>query len=145
MLALAVQVGSVAAHTALVDAEPAPGAKLPSSPAEVRLTFTEALQPGSTFAVFGEFFNEIEGVTPQIDPGAPEQMAAAFPPLGPGTYTVQWVAIGDDGDKVNGSYSFNIQSGPSLGIFSPQEWFGVLFAVGFLGWFVYRRLGRKSK
>lgn len=110
----------------------------------MRLTFNEALQPGSTFAIFGEVFNEIEGVEPQVDPDAPEQMAATIPPLDPGTYTVQWVAVGEDGHEVNGSYSFTILSGPSLGGFSPQEWFGVLFGVGFLGWFVYRRLSRRS-
>lgn len=133
-----------AAHTALVDAEPAPGARLPSPPAEVRLTFNETLQPGSTFAIFGEVFNEIEGVEPQVNPDAPEQMAATIPPLDPGTYTVQWVAVSDDGHKVKGSYSFSIQSGLALGNLSPQEWFGALFAVGFLGWFVYRRLSRRS-
>lgn len=135
---------TAAAHTALLDAEPAPGARLSSPPAEVRLTFTEALQPGSTFAIFGAVFDEIEGVEPQVDPGAPQQMAATIPPLDPGTYTVQWVAVGDDGHKVNGSYSFSIKSGPSLGNLSPQEWFGALFAVGFLGWFVYRRLSQRS-
>ena len=112
LLALVVWAGSVArpalAHSDLVAAEPEPGAQLAASPAEIRLTFSEPVADGSRIVVLGENFEQVEGLVPQFNPEAPEQVYTPLPPLAPGVYTVQWAATSDDGHEVNGTYSFSV-------------------------------------
>lgn len=131
------------AHAGLVSAEPAPGARLSAPPAEIRLTFSEALAPGSTFRLFGKGFREVTSLSPAIDPQAPEQMFAAAPPLEPDEYTVQWTAVTEDGGVMSGSYSFRVLAPGSLSL-GPATWWAVglglaVVAVG-VGWLALRRM-----
>lgn len=101
--------GLVLAHVELVQSVPAAGAELAESPAEIRLTFNDALDTDSNFILFGERFQAVPGVTGRIDPQAPEQMVATGLNLAAGTYTVQWTAAdAADGHQVSGSYSFTV-------------------------------------
>lgn len=94
------------AHSELVAADPAPGAQLAVAPAEIRLTFSTQLMPGSTFVVWDENFRQVSGIAPQIDPQQPNQLFALLPPLAAGDYTVQWTTVGNDGHTFSGSYAF---------------------------------------
>ncbi len=97
-----------AAHASLTSADPSPGTELTASPSEIRLNFTEPLEPGSTFLLFRPGFSEVAGLSPSIDPAAPEQLFSAVPSLSPDTYTVQWTAISTDGAETSGSYAFSV-------------------------------------
>ncbi len=101
-------VGSVLAHAELIASEPAAGAQLAESPAEIRLTFDEAVGSNSTIMLLTEDFQAIEGLVPQFNPAQPEQMYTPLPPLEPGVYTVQWAAASADGHEVGGTYTFSV-------------------------------------
>lgn len=94
------------AHSELLSAEPAPGAQLAASPAEIRLSFTAPLTTFSTVLVYGAQFQIIQGINPVVTPAEPQQMVAELPRLAPGVYTVQWRAVSIDKDLVTGSYQF---------------------------------------
>lgn len=98
----------VSAHSELVAAEPAPGAQLAQSPAEIRLTFSEPVAASSQIVVMGENFQQVEGLVPQFNPAEPGQLYTPLPTLTPGVYTVQWVSASADGHEISGSYSFSV-------------------------------------
>ena len=44
-----------------------------------------------------------------LRPGAsPDRLAAALPPLAPGTYHVEWRVLSADGHVVSGRYTFHV-------------------------------------
>lgn len=105
--------GTVLAHAELVDSSPADGASVPA-PSEVVATFSEALvgerssmevrdAGGATLARGG------------LDPADPKgrTMRVELPPLEPGTYTVRWTAVADDGHVERGTFSFRVVATPS--------------------------------
>lgn len=130
------------AHAGLVSAEPPPGARLSAPPAEIRLRFSEALSPGSTFRLFGKGFRDVSGILPSIDPQAPEQMFAAAPHLEPDEYTVQWTAVTEDGAVTSGSYSFRLLAPESLNLGPAVWWVGGIgvVVIAVVGWLVRRRM-----
>ncbi len=103
------------AHSELVAAEPAPGAQLAQSPAEIRLTFSEPVAASSQIVVMGENFQQVEGLVPQFNPEQPQVVYTPLPPLPEGIYTVQWVAVSNDGHEISGSYSFSVTPAASGG------------------------------
>ncbi len=130
------------AHAELVSADPAPGARLESPPAEIRLTFDEALHNGSTFTVFDRDFQPAGGVSPVIDSALPEQMASRLAPLALGEYTVQWKAITEDGGEVTGSYSFSVVNPESRADLARAALTGGLVLALTTGVLFYRRIRR---
>ena len=113
-----------AAHAGLVDSEPSPGTSLSSSPEVIRLTFSEPILENSTFKLMTEDFRDIDEVDPSINPERPEQLYAILPPLEPGTYTVQWKAVSEDGGETSGTFSFQVRSSNGVSL-----WFIGLIAV----------------
>jgi methionine-rich copper-binding protein CopC len=105
----AASVAQVVAHAELVNSEPAPGAQLSSSPAEIRLTFSEPVGTGRII-LLSDGFDPVDGLDVQSDEEHPEVIFTTLPALAAGSYTVQWSAIGADGHEVAGSYSFAIGS-----------------------------------
>jgi methionine-rich copper-binding protein CopC len=98
------------AHAELRSATPEPGNTLTASPAEVRLTFSEPLGPGSFIEVYGQGFRSVGPLEVGVDPAHPEQLVALLPALDRGAYTVQWSAASDDGHEISGSYAFNVMA-----------------------------------
>ncbi len=115
LLAVTLPGGQALAHSELVAAEPAPGAQLAESPAEIRLTFSEPVAASSQIVVMGENFQQVEGLVPQFNPEQPQVVYTPLPPLAEGTYTVQWTAASDDGHEISGSYSFSVTPAASGG------------------------------
>jgi methionine-rich copper-binding protein CopC len=138
LVVLGLGVGGVMAHAELVSAVPAPGAALSERLEEIRLTFSEAVGPGSSIVVFGEGFREIEGITAEINPDLPQQMTAAIPNLDPGTYSVQWTVISADGHPAAGSYSFQLlpeaERRSPLGLIVGSLTAAAVFGVGLWLW-----------
>lgn len=135
-------VGRVAAHAELRSAVPAPGATLAEQPEEIRLTFNEAVGPGSTIMLYGAGFREIKGLEAYGDPDRPEQLVTAVPELEPGNYSVSWVVISLDGHPASGSYSFAVSAAAERGV-PVVVWGGLAAAVvalGLGGWWVRKKL-----
>lgn len=107
-LALAAFGSPVFAHTELVSAEPAPGAQLAESPAEIRLIFSEPVAESSQIVLLTEDFQAVEGLVTQFNPAVPEQVYTPVPALEPGVYSVQWSAASVDGHEIKGSYTFSV-------------------------------------
>jgi methionine-rich copper-binding protein CopC len=95
------------AHASLVSASPAPGSTIAASLDTARLHFDEALEEGSTLAIFGENFQALEGI--QISLAGQDLLAKLPAPLAAGTYTLQWTAVSDDGHTSQGSYQFGVR------------------------------------
>jgi methionine-rich copper-binding protein CopC len=129
LLTLAWLVPPALAHTELVSADPPPGAELAAAPSEIRLVFSEPPGAGSSLAVYGEGFQEVLEVSTVIDPNVPEQLVASLPSLAPGTYTVQWDIVGDDGHEVSGSYSFRVTAQVGA-VFPGKPWWLAALAGG---------------
>jgi methionine-rich copper-binding protein CopC len=114
LLVFAAGVTLAHAHAEVVASEPNPGAQLSESPGQIRLTFSEPVEPQSSFKILDTKFNTLEGVNPQIDPEHPEQVYSSVRGLDPGVYTVQWNAVTDDGGKTSGSFQFAVVETSSL-------------------------------
>jgi methionine-rich copper-binding protein CopC len=102
-------------HTELIDAYPAPGAKLAAPPTEIHLTFTEPNDPLSRILLFAPGFQSIPNVATHVNPAAPMQLIASLPLLKPDTYTVQWMAVSADKHVVQGSYTFSVSQPKNRG------------------------------
>jgi len=80
-----------------------------TAPAEVSMTFTEALEEAfSSLKVQNAAGHAIAGGKIELD-AAHTTMHMSLPALAPGVYTVQWVAVARDGHRTNGSYHFNVK------------------------------------
>ncbi len=101
----------VLAHASLLSASPAPGETVPPRLAQIRLEFDDSLLADSTFVVYAKGFQAVTGISPQVEGNI--LIAALASPLAPGTYTVQWKAVTEDGHSVDGSYQFGVSESAS--------------------------------
>jgi methionine-rich copper-binding protein CopC len=108
--ALAASVAAFA-HPLPRAASPLPNAVLTSSPAQVSVTFSETLVPAFSGLSVVDQAGKAADVGPAVvDPAnAKELVAPVRAPLGPGTYTVSWRAVGADTHHVSGHYSFQVR------------------------------------
>jgi methionine-rich copper-binding protein CopC len=94
------------AHADLIEADPAPGSTVDGSPKEIRLTFSQPLDSSSRIDLFVGQFQAITGVTTVVS--GSEMRAIPAQALEPGTYTLQWWAVADDGHTTQGSFQFGV-------------------------------------
>ena len=115
LLAVAVVLGALgtgaaaaSAHPLLVTSAPTAGSIDPDSPSSVALAFSEAAVPsGSALTVTGPHGRVRLGALTASDGG--QQLTAKVPSsLRPGVYKAHWVALGDDGHTVSGSFAFGV-------------------------------------
>jgi methionine-rich copper-binding protein CopC len=115
LILLAFPAAMASAHEATVmDSDPAGGATVAQSPAQVTAQFSEELDTqGSTMIVLdaaGHRVSDGEGKVDLNDPDHAIMIAALPAPLPDGVYTVQWHALLTDGDAGDGSFSFTVQT-----------------------------------
>jgi len=110
-LTLLMLTGSVVAHAELVSSTPAAGEVLTTAPAEVVLTFDEAVVGNSSFSVLDPSGATIATAGP--DPDEPTIMRATLPSLEPGVYEVQWTSVAADTDVERGTFTFTIAEAPT--------------------------------
>lgn len=102
-------VGRLEAHAFLQHAEPGVGSTVPSSPNEVKIQFTEAVEPAlSKIQVFAASGKEVDKGNVHVDPSDPALLRVSVPPLGPGTYRVTWRVVSVDTHVTNGSFTFQV-------------------------------------
>lgn len=113
--ALALAAGPSFAHTKLLSEVPAAtdtaAATAPTAApvAELRLTFSEALNATFTKVAVVDATDKAHEAVVSLDAADSKVLVARFPvPLAAGEYTVNWTAVSDDGHKVAGSYKLNV-------------------------------------
>jgi methionine-rich copper-binding protein CopC len=102
--------GPALAHSGLRRAEPAPDSKLSRAPNEVRLAFSERLEPAySKLRVEDEKGNEVDLRDAHVDRTDRLHLRVSLPTLGPGVYTVIWRALSVDGHATEGRFTFRVE------------------------------------
>ena len=95
------------AHAFLDRASPAVGSRVHQPPTEVRIWFTEELEPAfSSITVLDPQGRHIEQGKAKADPGDPKLLEVGLPPLPPGTYKVIWRVISVDTHRTEGNFTF---------------------------------------
>jgi methionine-rich copper-binding protein CopC len=97
------------AHAFLKRAEPAVGNTVETSPKEVRIRFTENIEPAvSSTRVFDASGKQVDKRDVHLDPSDHALLHVSLPHLGPGTYKVAWRVVSVDAHVTNGSFTFRI-------------------------------------
>jgi methionine-rich copper-binding protein CopC len=110
LLTAALLPGAALAHAFLDHAIPAVGSSVTAPPPELRLFFTQELEPSfSGLTVSGGDGQAIATGSASVDPQNPAQMVLKLPLLAPGHYRVSWHAVSVDTHRTEGSFTFDIQ------------------------------------
>jgi methionine-rich copper-binding protein CopC len=98
------------AHSGLQQADPAPDSKLTRPPSEVKLYFTERLEPAySTVHVTDTHGAEVDRQDAHVDATDPFLLRATLKPLDRGAYTVTWRALSLDPHVAEGHFAFQVK------------------------------------
>jgi methionine-rich copper-binding protein CopC len=99
------------AHALLVKAVPAVGGTVSASPADIKITFSEAVEPRfSKIVVTGADGRSVETGAASVDPGNHAMLIVPIKAsLQPGTYKVMWHAVSVDTHTTQGSFSFDVK------------------------------------
>jgi len=102
------------AHAFLVTTSPPQGARLPSAPPAIDLTFTEPVAThGNNVRVRDANGDPVKlGALGRVDGG--RRLHASVPPGPPGVFVVTWRALGNDGDVTEGEFAFAVGTGAAL-------------------------------
>lgn len=99
------------AHAFLQHAAPDVGSTVATSPKEVKIQFTEAVEPAfSKIQVFAASGKEVDKGDVHRDPSDHALLRVSLPPLGAGTYKVVWRVVSVDTHVTNGSFTFRVGS-----------------------------------
>jgi methionine-rich copper-binding protein CopC len=97
------------AHAFLQHAEPAVGSTVQVSPSEVRVLFTEKIEPAfSTIQVFNAIGKEIDKRDVHLDRPNQALLHVSLPPLQAGTYKVVWRVVSVDTHVTHGTFTFRV-------------------------------------
>jgi copper resistance protein C len=91
-------------------AEPRVESALTRAPEEVKLYFTERLEPAySSVRVVNERGQQVDRRDSRVDRANPALLRVTLPPLPPGTYRVRWRVLAIDADVTEGDFTFKIE------------------------------------
>ena len=101
----------VEAHAFLKDAEPAVGSTVQTSPNEVRIRFTENIEPAfSSIQVFDASGKEVDKRDVHLDRSDRALLHVSLSRLGAGIYKVVWRVVSVDTHVTNGNFTFRVSS-----------------------------------
>lgn len=101
---------SAEAHAFLSQAAPPVGGVVSAPPREIRLTFTESIEPAfSRIALTTADGQPIAAGPATVDPSNSTQLVLKLPPLAPGRYRVRWHVVSVDTHPTDGDYVFEIR------------------------------------
>ena len=109
--ALAAAISPLAsAHATMVDSFPAKGQVLNASPSEIHITFNEHVEARyCRIKLRSGDGKNFDADRPALDKTNPNAIVASVPVLKPGTYRAVWTAVGSDGHKTRGDFSFTVK------------------------------------
>ena len=97
------------AHAFLERADPRAGSTVHGAPAQVRLWFTERLEPAfSSVRIVNAAGHRVDSGDAKADPSAPKELLVSVPPLPPGPYKVLWRVTMVDGHVTHGDFTFRV-------------------------------------
>lgn len=97
------------AHAHLQASEPPVGGTVHTPPAEVAITFSEAVEPGfSSIAVTTPSGSPVDTHGLHTAPGNAKQLVIGLGAVAPGTYRVEWHATSVDTHKTEGTFTFTV-------------------------------------
>ena len=97
------------AHAFLKDANPGVGSTIQTSPSEVRIRFTENIEPAvSSIQVFDASGKEVDKRDLHLDRSDHALLHVSLPRLGAGTYKVVWRVVSVDTHVTNGNFTFRV-------------------------------------
>jgi methionine-rich copper-binding protein CopC len=97
------------AHAFLAHAIPGAGSAVHLSPAQLRLWFSERLDPPFSKAeVLGGDGNRVDKGDSQVDSVDPTLLRISLPLLAPGRYRVRWRVLSVDTHVAEGEFTFDI-------------------------------------
>ena len=110
-LTLGLNVQTALAHALLKKATPGVGSTVSASPSEIRINFSEGVEPHfSAIALTTQAGASVSVGKADVDPADNATLIAPIPqPLKPGVYTVTWRAVAIDTHKTQGSFQFTVQ------------------------------------
>ena len=108
-LILVVGSARLEAHAFLKDADPGVGSTIQTSPGEVRIRFTENIEPAvSSIQVFDASGKEVDKRDLHLDRSDHALLHVSLPQLSAGTYKVVWRVVSVDTHVTNGNFTFRI-------------------------------------
>ena len=97
------------AHAFVDHTEPAVGSQIHSAPTQVKIWFTEKLEPAlSKIQVFDISGQEIDKRDVKIDQSNAALLTVSLPELKPGNYKVVWRAVSVDTHVTTGNFTFEL-------------------------------------
>jgi copper resistance protein C len=99
------------AHAFLDHAEPKVGSTITNSPAEVKIWFTQELEPAfSSLEVQDANGNQVDKKDAHLDEKNKSLFIVSLPQLSDGKYTVIWHAVSVDTHRTQGRFEFTIKT-----------------------------------
>jgi methionine-rich copper-binding protein CopC len=97
------------AHAFLQRADPGVGSAIQTSPSEVRIRFTDNVEPAaSSIQVLDASGKEVDKRDLHVDRSDHALLHVSVPRLGTGIYKVVWRVVSADTHVTNGSFTFRI-------------------------------------
>jgi methionine-rich copper-binding protein CopC len=97
------------AHAFLKDAEPGVGSTVQTSPNEVKIRFTENIEPAfSSIQVFDASNRQVDKRDVHLDRSDHALLRVSLSQLAVGTYKVVWRVVSVDTHVTNGSFTFRV-------------------------------------
>jgi hypothetical protein len=98
------------AHAFLDHADPKVGSTITNSPAELKIWFTQELEPAfSAVEVRDAQDRQVDKKTAHLDAANKQLFIVPLTHLAPGTYTVAWHVVSVDTHKTQGHFQFTIK------------------------------------
>lgn len=108
LVTLLLGAADASAHAYLDHASPRVGSVVNVSPGEIRLWFTQSLEPRFSGAELRSSAGAVIGAG-GVDPQKPQEMVIPTGGLAPGKYKVRWKALSVDTHRTEGSFSFEVK------------------------------------
>lgn len=106
---MAMSVSPAGAHAHLERAAPAAGSTVHGSLPQLKLWFTERLEPAfSKVQVLDRNGKQADKGDPEVDRADARLLRVSLPELAPGTYRVQWRVLSVDTHVSKGDFTFDV-------------------------------------
>ena len=114
-LAVLVFPGATPAHSLLVRSQPERRATVTRPPEEVRLWFSERIEPAyARMSVWDAGGKQVDAGDAAVDPADATTLAVRTPGLRAGRYTVRYRVLSVDGHIVESSFDFTVKPATTL-------------------------------
>jgi len=99
------------AHAFLDHSEPKVGSDVDKAPTEVRIKFTQALEPAfSKIEVKDKDGKVVDKKDTHVDPNDKQTLIVSLEALPPGVYSVSWHVVSVDTHPTKGDFKFTVKS-----------------------------------